>query len=93
MRTLIVAMLLGLPLGFAHQIVAQQNAMDGAGGQPDSPAVEQHSQLAHTPVRVTLAQQNHALLQLIGGLIGRAVRTLAALGNGRHTTLAVAIQP
>jgi hypothetical protein len=82
-----------MPVSIAHQTEAQQHSMDRAGWQPDTLSPEQHGQLARAPVRVSLAQGTDARLQLRRGLRGRAVRSTAALFDGRYATLTVTRQP
>ncbi len=77
----------------AHQIVTQQDAVDGAASQRKAVAIEQDLKLARTPVGIPLPHLDNLLFALEGGLRGTAAGSAAVLGKAFHPAGAIAFQP
>ena len=56
-------------------------------------ALQQHLQLARSPVGITPPQPNDLLFQLLGRMSRAVPRTPAAFGNARQALLPVTLQP
>jgi len=82
-----------VPILLAHQIVAQQNAMDGAARQIHPCLAQQNLQLARTPVGITPPPLHHLLFQSAGGLPWTVMRSPTAFCNPFYAGLTVTLQP
>src|SRR5713101_623700 len=81
------------PILLAHQIVAEQNAVNGIARQGHSCARQQHLQFARAPVRIAQSHLHYLLFQL-AGRSAWAVMWLATLfRDPLYAQLLVALQP
>src|SRR6266702_2860212 len=77
----------------SHQLVTQQDAVDGAACQRDTVAIEQDLELARTPVGIPQTHLDHLLFALDGRLSGTVMGPAAVLGDAFHPAGAIAFQP
>src|SRR5277367_5526875 len=70
-----------MPVLFVHQLVAKQDAMNGARRQRNATRAQQHLKLARAPVGIAQAQLDHTLFQLRRRLPGTMQWTPAAFGD------------
>ena len=77
----------------SHQIVTQQDAVNGAASQRDTVAIEQDLKLARTPVGIAQMHRDHLLFALDRRLSGTAMGPAAVLGDAFHPVGAIAFQP
>src|SRR6202166_376128 len=78
---------------FPHQATPQQNAMHRVPRQLDAFALQQHAQLARSPVRITFAQLHHALLHRRRRPPWTLLWPPTAFVDPRYSRFAIALQP
>lgn len=84
---------LGMSVGVAHQIVAQQNAMDGAAGKVHLLPRQQYLELARSPVGIAFAHLYYTLFQIIGSSCRTLPRTTAAFRDPSQASCLIALSP